>query len=199
MVRRPSHSASTWRHKQFKVSSHYDTLIHRYFDGGVTADVFKQSFHSAQTLRYGENPHQQGQFFGDLTEAFDKLSGKELSYNNLVDIDGAMQIMREFKDDRPTFAVLKHTNACGVATRDSVSEAWKAALAGDPISAFGGILISNSTIDLETALEINKLFYEVLLAPAFDQDALELLQSKKKRVLLKSMAIRRKAKHLSQF
>lgn len=168
----------------FRVSSHYDTLIYRYFAGdGV--EGFKQSIHDSMTLRYGENPHQKGVFHGDLTEVFDQLQGKELSYNNLVDIDGAVQIMREFKDDDPTFAILKHTNACGVATRDSVLEAWKAALAGDPVSAFGGILICNKAIDLATAEEINKLFYEVLIAPDFESDAHELLSQKKKRILLK--------------
>jgi len=168
----------------FRVSSHYDTLIYRYF-AGAEVDGFKQSIHVSRTLRYGENPHQQGWFHGDLTEVFDQLQGKELSYNNLVDVDGAIQIMREFKDDGPTFAVLKHTNACGVATRDSVVDAWNAALAGDPVSAFGGILICNKAIDLATAEEIDKLFYEVLIAPAFEDDAMELLSKKKKRILLK--------------
>ncbi len=168
----------------FRVSSHYDTLIYRYFAGG-DVEGFKQSIHDSMTLRYGENPHQKGFFHGDLGEVFDQLQGKELSYNNLVDIDGAVQIMREFKDDDPTFAILKHTNACGVATRDTVLEAWKAALAGDPVSAFGGILICNKPIDLATAEEINKLFYEVLIAPDFESDAHELLSQKKKRILLK--------------
>jgi phosphoribosylaminoimidazolecarboxamide formyltransferase/IMP cyclohydrolase len=169
----------------FRVSSHYDTLIHDYFNGGAAGDAFKHSIHNSSTLRYGENPHQGGTYFGDLTEVFDQLQGKALSFNNLVDVDGAIQIMREFKDEKPAFAVLKHTNACGVAIRETVVEAWKAALAGDSISAFGGILICNKPIDLETAEEIDKIFYEVLIAPEFDADAKELLAKKKKRILLK--------------
>ena len=169
----------------FKVSSHYDTLIHDYFNGGKSGDTFKQSIHLSGALRYGENPHQGGTYFGDLDEVFDQLQGKALSFNNLVDVEGAVQIMREFKDDKPAFAVLKHTNACGVAVRDTVLEAWKAALAGDSVSAFGGILICNKTIDLATAEEIDKIFYEVLIAPDFDADAQEFLSKKKKRILLK--------------
>ena len=170
--------------RAFAVSSHYDTMIHSYF-AGDPADSFKRSFHDSMVLRYGENPHQQGRFFGDLEDVFEQLQGKEISYNNLVDIDGAMQIMREFKDADPTFAVLKHTNTCGLATRGTVLDAWKAALAGDPVSAFGGILICNKPIDGATAEEIDKLFYEVLLAPDFTPEALELLSKKKKRILLK--------------
>jgi phosphoribosylaminoimidazolecarboxamide formyltransferase/IMP cyclohydrolase len=136
-------------------------------------------------LRYGENPHQQGIFFGELDTMFEKISGKELSFNNLVDVDAAVNVMSEFVDSDPTFAVLKHTNTCGIATRSTVVEAWHAALAGDPVSAFGGILISNTTLDLATAEEINKLFYEVVIAPEFDQDAINLLTKKKKRVLMK--------------
>jgi len=135
-------------------------------------------------LRYGENPHQEGIFYGNLEKMFTQLNGKALSYNNLVDIDAAVCLMREFRDADPTFAVLKHTNACGTATRPTTLEAWKAALAGDPVSAFGGILICNKKIDIETAREINALFYEVLIAPEFAEDALELLTKKKKRVLL---------------
>lgn len=168
----------------FKVSSHYDTLIHDYFNGGVSDDAFKHSIHTSGALRYGENPHQGGTFFGDLTEVFEQLQGKALSFNNLVDVEGAVQIMREFKDDKPAFAVLKHTNACGVAIRETVLEAWKAALAGDSISAFGGILICNKTIDVATAEEIDKIFYEVLIAPGFDADAQAFLSKKKKRILL---------------
>ncbi|MEM9546656.1 MAG: bifunctional phosphoribosylaminoimidazolecarboxamide formyltransferase/IMP cyclohydrolase [Bacteroidota bacterium] len=173
--------------KAFKVSSNYDTAIFNYFDSLETEKeaAFKQSIHQGQALRYGENPHQQGIFFGKLDEMFEKIGGKELSYNNLVDVDAAVNLMAEFKDDDPTFAVLKHTNPCGIATRDTVLKAWKNALAGDPVSAFGGILICNSTIDLATAEEINTLFYEVLIAPDFDQDALDLLSTKKKRILLK--------------
>ena len=171
--------------RAFRVSSDYDVAIFNYFDREGENDSFKQSFHIGKTLRYGENPHQQGIFFGELGAMFEKLSGKELSYNNLVDIDAAVNLMSEFKDDGPTFAVLKHTNPCGIATRGDVLSAWHAALAGDPVSAFGGILISNAAINLATAEEINKLFYEVLIAPDFDEDAVELLKKKKKRVLLK--------------
>ena len=169
----------------FKVSSHYDTLIHDYFNGGATDDAFKHSIHESSTLRYGENPHQGGTYFGDLNMVFEQLQGKALSYNNLVDVEGALQIMREFKDDKPAFAVLKHTNACGIAIRETVLDAWKAALAGDSVSAFGGILICNKPIDLATAEEIDKIFYEVLIAPGFDEDAREFLSKKKKRILLK--------------
>ena len=169
----------------FAVSSHYDSAIHNYFNRSTQESRLKVSFNHGETLRYGENPHQQGIFFGELNEVFHKLSGKALSFNNLVDIDAAFQLMAEFKSDNPTFAVLKHTNPCGVATRPTILEAWKAALAGDPVSAFGGILIANSKIDLATAEEINELFYEVLMAPDFDDDAFELLSKKKKRVLLK--------------
>jgi len=173
--------------RAFKVSSHYDTAIFQYFDGGAEASEpsFKQSLHQSQVLRYGENPHQQGIFFGEMDSMFEKLCGKELSFNNLVDVDAAVAIMAEFQDDEPTFAVLKHTNPCGVATRGTVREAWHAALAADPVSAFGGILICNTTVDLATAEEINKLFYEVLIARDFTDEAHELLSAKKKRVLLK--------------
>lgn len=171
--------------RAFKISSHYDTAIFNYFDEHQTEDrSFKQSILTAQSLRYGENPHQEGVFYGALEEMFEKLGGKELSYNNLVDVDAAVGLMCEFKDADPTFAVLKHTNSCGVATRSTVLEAWTDALAGDNISAFGGILIANTTIDLATAQEINKIFYEVLIAPAFTADALALLSKKKKRILL---------------
>ena len=171
--------------RAFRTSSNYDTAIYEYFNGGTTSDAFKHSIHNATTLRYGENPHQQGWFFGDMSEVFDQLQGKELSFNNLVDVDGAIQIMREFQNDGPSFAVLKHTNACGVATRDTVLDAWKAALAGDPVSAFGGILITNTEVDGPTAEEIDKLFYEVLIAPSFSEEAMEVLSKKKKRILLK--------------
>ncbi len=171
--------------RAFKVSSHYDTAIFNYFDSESDDVSFKHSLMDSQVLRYGENPHQQGIFFGELDAMFDKISGKELSFNNLVDVDAAVNVMSEFVDSDPTFAVLKHTNTCGIATRPTVLEAWHAALAGDPVSAFGGILISNTTVDLATAEEINKLFYEVVIAPNFDQDAIDLLTKKKKRVLMK--------------
>jgi phosphoribosylaminoimidazolecarboxamide formyltransferase/IMP cyclohydrolase len=169
----------------FQVSSHYDTAIHQYFAQDAETDVFKQSIQQAMPLRYGENPHQQGVFYGPLEEKLEKLNGKALSYNNLVDIDAAVGIMSEFKDDQPAVAILKHTNPCGVAIRPSLEAAWDAALAGDPISAFGGILITNTTVDRATAEKINTLFYEVLIAPDFAPDARELLSSKKKRILLK--------------
>lgn len=171
--------------RAFKVSSHYDTAIFNYFDRDSDDVSFKHSLIDSQVLRYGENPHQQGIFFGELDTMFEKISGKELSFNNLVDVDAAVNVMSEFVDSDPTFAVLKHTNTCGIATRSTVVEAWHAALAGDPVSAFGGILISNTTVDLATAEEINKLFYEVVIAPEFDKEAINLLTKKKKRVLMK--------------
>ena len=167
----------------FAISSHYDTAIYHYMDDEKS--YFKSSIAPSQTLRYGENPHQKGVFYGKLNDLFDKLHGKELSYNNLLDIDAAIHLMEEFKQDEPSFAILKHNNACGMASRKTISEAYSAALAGDPVSAFGGILISNREIDLETAEKIHSLFCEVLIAPSFTPDALELLKEKKKRVLLK--------------
>ena len=178
----------------FKVSSNYDVAITNYFNQEIEESIFKQSIHQSDALRYGENPHQKGTFYGDLTEQFDILGGKALSYNNLVDVDAAVGLMAEFQDAAPTFAVLKHTNSCGVATRETVLEAWKAALAGDNISAFGGILISNTAIDLATAQEIDKLFYEVLIAPAFNEDAFALLSKKSKRILLRIKHYNRPAK-----
>lgn len=169
----------------FKESSNYDTAIYNYFNEESSDLAFKHSIHSSKVLRYGENPHQQGVFYGNLDAMFDKLNGKALSFNNLVDIDAAVSLMAEFKDADPTFAILKHTNACGLATRNSIHEAWEAALAGDNISAFGGILISNTTIDLATAEAIDQIFYEVVIAPDFEEAAKEHLCKKKKRVLLK--------------
>lgn len=170
----------------FMVSSHYDTAIFNYVAAdNVKSKVFKESILASEVLRYGENPHQNAAFYGDLSEIFEKLCGKELSYNNLVDIDAALQLMAEFKDEEPTFAILKHTNPCGVATRKTISEAWDAALAADPISAFGGILVSNTTVDLKAATEIDKIFYEVLVATDFTDEAIDLLKAKKNRVLLK--------------
>lgn len=168
----------------FEVSSHYDTQIFNYFNQEGKKEIFKQSVKPAQVLRYGENPHQKGIFHGDLDAIFTKLHGKELSYNNLLDVDAAVNLMGEFKNDGPTFAILKHNNACGVATRSTIQEAYEGALAGDPVSAFGGILISNTKIDLATATVMNDLFCEVVIAPAYDNDALEMLQSKKNRVIL---------------
>lgn len=167
----------------FEVSSHYDSEIFKYFNQGEK-DVFKESISQSQVLRYGENPHQKGVFYGDLNAMFDKLHGKELSYNNLLDVDAAVNLMSDFQNDDPTFAILKHNNACGVATRPTIKQAYADALAGDPVSAFGGILISNSNIDKTTAEDINELFCEVVIAPSYDNDALEVLKSKKNRIIL---------------
>ncbi len=167
----------------FDVSSHYDTHIFNYFNN-EEIDVFKQSIKESQVLRYGENPHQKGIFHGNLDEMFDKLHGKELSYNNLLDVDAAVNLMNDFQNDDPTFAILKHNNACGLATRSTIHQAYKDALAGDPVSAFGGILICNTEIDLETANEINSLFCEVVIAPSFVAEGLEILKSKKNRIIL---------------
>ncbi|MFA6277862.1 MAG: bifunctional phosphoribosylaminoimidazolecarboxamide formyltransferase/IMP cyclohydrolase [Pedobacter sp.] len=168
--------------KAFHTSSHYDTAIFNYFNAEEPLNVFKQSVKQAQTLRYGENPHQQGTFYGNLDEMFTKLNGKELSYNNLVDVDAAVALIDEFTE--PTFAILKHTNACGLASRATVLEAWKDALACDPVSAFGGVLITNQEVDLATAQEINNLFFEVLIAPSYQPEAVELFKAKKNRVIL---------------
>lgn len=171
--------------RAFKISSNYDIAIFNYFNEGTTDIAFKYSIHRSDILRYGENPHQSGVFFGDFDAVFDKLSGKDISYNNLVDIDAAVQIMRELRVGDPAFAILKHTNTCGLAVRSTLKEAWDAALACDNVSAFGGIFICNTTVDLPTAEAINELFYEVLIAPDFAPEALALLSSKKKRILLK--------------
>ncbi|WP_224491594.1 bifunctional phosphoribosylaminoimidazolecarboxamide formyltransferase/IMP cyclohydrolase [Robertkochia flava] len=170
--------------KAFNVSSHYDTAIFNYFNQDGKETVFKVSEQQGQELRYGENPHQKGYFYGDLEEMFDKLHGKELSYNNLLDVDAAVNLIGEFRNDDPTFAILKHNNACGIATRPTVKEAYLDALAGDPVSAFGGILISNTDIDEATAEEIHKLFCEVVIAPAYTEKALEILKGKKNRIIL---------------
>ncbi|MCH2232720.1 MAG: bifunctional phosphoribosylaminoimidazolecarboxamide formyltransferase/IMP cyclohydrolase [Crocinitomicaceae bacterium] len=166
----------------FRVSSNYDTHIFKYFK--PEAEVLRVSEDKAKVLRYGENPHQKGVFYGDLDGIFDKLHGKELSYNNLLDVDAAVNIMEDFKNDDPTFAILKHNNACGIATRSTLSQAYADALAGDPVSAFGGILISNREIDMETAEQVHELFCEVVIAPGYNAEALELLKGKKNRVLL---------------
>lgn len=168
--------------KAFNISSHYDTAIFNYFNEDEI--VYKASETVSKTLRYGENPHQKGLFFGDLDAMFDKLHGKELSYNNLLDVDAAVNLMNEFKNEKPTFAILKHNNACGFAQRETIYQAYVDALSGDPVSAFGGILIANTTIDKATATEIHNLFCEVVIAPKFDDDALEILKEKKNRVLL---------------
>ena len=151
----------------FKVSSHYDSAISEYFNRDFNQDFIRLSVNDSQALRYGENPHQKASFFGNLDQMFDKLNGKELSYNNLLDVDAAVCLMDDFKNNAPTFAILKHNNACGLATRPTILEAWKDALAGDPISAFGGILISNTEIDAATATEVYNLFFEVIIAPSY--------------------------------
>ncbi len=168
--------------KAFAVSSHYDTAIFKYLNKEEV--LLRESYNSSLVLRYGENPHQKGYFFGDLDALFDKLHGKELSYNNLLDMDAAVQLMGEFKAEGPAFAILKHNNACGLAQRATVLEAYKDALAGDPVSAFGGILITNNRIDLPTAEEINNLFCEVVIAPSYDEAAMNLLKQKKNRIIL---------------
>ena len=168
--------------KAFHVSSHYDGAIFNYFNTDET--IYKESIANGQVLRYGENPHQKGFFFGDFDAMFQKVHGKELSYNNLLDVDAAVNLISEFKNDGPTFAILKHNNACGLATRDTISEAYNVALACDPTSAFGGVLISNTKIDVATATEINKLFCEVVIAPAYDDQASAILQEKKNRIIL---------------
>ena len=168
--------------KSFAVSSHYDSAIFNYLNKEELS--FRQSFDTVSTLRYGENPHQKGYFFGDLEALFNKLHGKELSYNNLLDVDAAVNLMGEFKNDIPTFAILKHNNACGLAQRDTLKQAYVDALAGDPTSAFGGVLISNKEIDADTASEIHKLFCEVVIAPSYSSEALEILKGKKNRIIL---------------
>jgi len=169
--------------KAFNVSSHYDSAIFNYFNNDEE-EILKISETNANILRYGENPHQKGVFYGDLEAMFDKLHGKELSYNNLLDVDGAVNLMGEFTSNDPTFAILKHNNACGLATRQTLKQAYLDALAGDPTSAFGGVLISNREIDFETSEEINKLFCEVVIAPSYTEKALEKLKSKKNRIIL---------------
>jgi len=168
--------------KAFATSSHYDTAIFNYFNQTENIPEFKQSVQKSQVLRYGENPHQKGTFYGELDAMFTKLSGKELSYNNLLDVDAAVNLLADFTE--PTFAILKHNNACGVASRSTIYQAYVDALAGDPVSAFGGILIGNRQIDLATGTEINKLFCEVVIAPSYAEDALTLLKSKANRIIL---------------
>ena len=170
--------------KSFNVSSHYDTAIFNYFNKDHELAALKVSETNGKVLRYGENPHQKGFFFGDFDGMFSKLHGKELSYNNLLDVDAAVSLMNEFKNDAPTFAILKHNNACGLAQRDNLHQAYVDALAGDPVSAFGGVLISNKEIDSATAKEIHQLFCEVVIAPSYAADALEILKGKKNRIIL---------------
>lgn len=170
--------------KAFMTSSHYDSLIFNYFNQSAELPVFKQSISNSKVLRYGENPHQKGIFYGDLSEVFEILNGKELSYNNLVDVEAAINLVAEFTE--PTFAIIKHTNSCGLATRSTVSEAYLAALACDPTSAFGGVLATNRKIDVATATEVANLFFEVLSAPDYEPEALAILMQKKNRILLKT-------------
>ena len=168
--------------KAFHTSSHYDSAIFNYFN--TDENTLKISVDESNVLRYGENPHQKGNFFGNLDQMFTKLHGKELSYNNLLDVDAAVNLMGEFKNEDPTFAILKHNNACGLATRPTVKQAYLDALAGDPTSAFGGVLISNTEIDEAAAVEINKLFCEIVIAPAYSANAVTILQEKKNRIIL---------------
>ncbi len=167
----------------FHISSHYDTAIFNYLNAEEDINAFKQSIANGDVLRYGENPHQKGVFYGELTEMFDQLNGKELSYNNLVDIDAAVNLIEEFPGET-AFAILKHTNACGCATGNTVKEAYQKAFASDTISAFGGVLITNQEVDKEAAEEMHSLFFEILVAPSFSDDALEVLKQKKNRILL---------------
>jgi phosphoribosylaminoimidazolecarboxamide formyltransferase/IMP cyclohydrolase len=169
--------------KAFEIVAHYDVAIAQYFNPS-NALYFLSSVTNPKAMRYGENPHQNGVYYGDLSKLFDQLNGKELSYNNLVDVDAAMQLIREFKE--LTFAIIKHTNVCGIATRPGVKASWDAALAGDPESAFGGVLVCNAAIEADTATAINEIFFEVLIAPAFTEEALTILRSKKNRIILLS-------------
>ena len=174
----------------FQISSHYDTGIHAYFSPNQI-DVLKISNNESKSLRYGENPHQKGFFFGDFQAVFDKLHGKDLSYNNLLDVDAAINLILEFQDAAPTFGILKHNNACGFSSRKTIKDAYEAALQGDPVSAFGGVLVSNTMIDSATAVLINDLFCEVLIAPEYEEGALEILKQKKNRIILVSKSFPR--------
>ncbi|MBR2475824.1 MAG: bifunctional phosphoribosylaminoimidazolecarboxamide formyltransferase/IMP cyclohydrolase [Bacteroidaceae bacterium] len=165
----------------FAVSSSYDSATFNYFDGGEQS-AFRAAADNAKSLRYGENPHQKGAFFGNFNDMFEQIHGKEISYNNLLDIDAAVSLISEF--DETTFAILKHNNACGLASRPTLLEAWKCALAGDPVSAFGGVLIANAEVDAATAEEVNKLFFEIIIAPSYTAEALEILKQKKNRIIL---------------
>ena len=166
----------------FAVSSSYDSAIFNYFTGEEHS-AFRYTQDTPMSLRYGENPHQKGAFYGDFNKIFDQIHGKEISYNNLLDIHAAVELIADFAGDT-TFAILKHNNACGLASRPTILEAWKDALAGDPVSAFGGVLVANATIDKATAEAINEIFFEVIIAPAYDDDALEVLKQKKNRIIL---------------
>ena len=165
-------------------SSHYDTAIFKYFNKKENLPVFRESINQSYPLRYGENPHQKGVFFGNPDDTFTKLHGKELSYNNLLDLDAAVSLISEFRND--TFVIIKHNNACGVATRSNPLDAWKDALACDPVSAFGGVIATNRTVEAETASEMDKLFFEIVIAPGFSESALAILSQKKNRIILVS-------------
>lgn len=187
MLKRNGASSSVderrWFAKEaFSVSSSYDSSIFSYFDNEGDPSALRIAIDGVKVMRYGENPHQKGTFFGDFSKMFTQLHGKEISYNNLLDIDAAVSLIAEFSD--PTFAILKHNNACGLATRDTIVQAWKDALAGDPVSAFGGVLITNGKIDADAAEEINKIFFEVIIAPEYEDSALEILKQKKNRIIL---------------
>lgn len=170
----------------FLTSSHYDTMIFKYFNSFAQINTFAESINTKTSLRYGENPHQKGFFFGNLDEVFDQLHGKEISYNNIGDIDAACNLIDDFKDT--TFAIIKHNNACGLASRETLEQAYMDALAGDPVSAFGGIFVTNRKVDKPTAEQMNKVFMEVCIAPDYDKEALEILCSKKNRIILKRKA-----------
>jgi len=171
--------------RAFDVSSHYDTAIFNWMNPG-NIQSFKKSVQKANVLRYGENPHQKGIFFGHPEDIFEQLHGRAISYNNLLDLDAAIHLIDDFEET--TFAVIKHNNACGLACRENLTEAWKDALAGDPVSAFGGVLVTNRTVDTATATEINKIFFEIILAPGYEPEALEILKTKKNRIILKKKA-----------
>jgi phosphoribosylaminoimidazolecarboxamide formyltransferase/IMP cyclohydrolase len=178
----------------FGVSSHYDSAIFNYFNVKTGIKAFRQSNNKAEVLRYGENPHQEGVFYGDMSQVFDQLNGKAISYNNLVDLEAALALIKEFTE--PTFAIIKHTNACGAASRPTLKQAWCDALAGDPISAFGGVVAANRIIDMATAEEVNKLFFEIIIAPGYEKNVLELLKSKKNRIILQIKPVDFQAKQI---
>lgn len=180
--------------KAFNVSSHYDTAIFNYFNQTEGIEAFKAGYTDATVLRYGENPHQKGVFYGNLNDVFEQLHGKELSYNNILDAEAAIALIKDF--DETTFAIIKHNNACGLASRPTVKEAYLDALAGDPTSAFGGVLAVNANVDEATALELDKLFFEILMAPSFDEKALEILKGKKNRILLTLKNFKRPAQQV---
>jgi len=178
----------------FEVSSHYDSAIFNYFKSDAHGEVLKQSYSKGATLRYGENPHQKGVFYGDLSLIFDQLNGKEISYNNLLDIDAAIALIDDL--DGNACAILKHNNACGAATGSNIKEAYLKALSSDPVSAFGGVIVINKKLDLAAAEEMNKLFFEVVIAPEFDEDAMALLKGKKNRIILKRKPVKMAAKQV---